>query len=351
MKAVTAFGGVFALALWLASPSTAHAQTKSDAAAQAVFKDGLDKFDKGDFAAACPLLERAVELSSTPALGGMLTLAECFEKIDRPASAWGLYGKVAAAAKSEGQTDRAEKARKAADRLEPTLPKVHFAWKRSGPEPPNLRVHFGGVVIPADAWDVALPIDPGTTRFEFQANDRVSSTIKSDIPSGPGVTEVEAPELFAPPDGRAPVPGAEHRTIGPTHGDDPSHASAIGGVGVTGIVMGSIGLIGVGSSVGLMVDAKSKWNTAVTKDCGGNLSRCSTLGGIDSARSQGTAASAVFGVGLGLAAIGTGMLIVDVVTRSKKPSASTSEPALSFGAAPDGHGRGSAFASARWSLW
>ena len=333
--------------LLVSTPS--FAQTKSDTAAQAVFQQGLAKYESGDFASACPLLQRAIDLSSSPAIGGMLTLADCLEKTDRPASAWGLYGKALAAARAEGQTERADKARKAVERLEPTLPRVHFVWRSTTAKPAGLQVAFAGESIPADAWDVAIPVDPGTTRFSFSAEGSKKGTRTTEIPRGPGTTEVEVPDLAASEtsSSSASVPVTPPA---PLHGDR-QPPRAMGGLGVAGAVVGAVGVIGIGVSVGLILDAKSKWKAAVTRDCGGHLDRCSSLEGIDSARHQGNGASVAFGVGLGVAAVGTTMLIVDLATRHEHPYAASSHPVITAGVAPDGKGGGAGFASARWSTW
>ena len=339
------------VALGLFAPSSASAQSKSDAAAQAVFEDGLAKFERGEFAAACPLLQRAVQISSTPALGGMLTLAECYEKTGRPASAWGLYKKVAALANADGKTDRADKARKAAERLEPTLPRVKFVRKGAGEAPAGLSVKYGDEVVPADLWDVALPVDPGTLRFTFEADGRSSTTRSAEVPKGASVTEVPVPDLepASRDTSRAPPPTLVST---PPPLEIPEGASGqkggLGAPGIAGIVVGAVGIVGVAASIGVIVDAKGKWKEAVAHDCGGNASQCSTLAGIDAARGQGDAATAVFGVGIGLAAIGTGILIYDLARHAKKDSAGSASTTFAFGAMPDPRGGGSGFATVQW---
>lgn len=300
----------------------AMAQPKSDTSAEAIFEEGLAKFDKGDFAAACPLLARAVELSSTEALGGLLTLAECYEKIDRPASAWGLYRKVAARAAASNQADRAELARKSVARLEPFVPKV--AFRAPDPVPPGLRVKFGGETIPADVWTVPLPIDPGEATFVFEADGRAPKTSSVTIPKGSSTTEVSPPSL----DLVGPSADTGDPTLSPllTPKAPDEGGSALEGLGIAGIVIGAVGVGGLFASLGVALDAKSKWDEAVTNECDGDPTRCTSLTGIDDARGQGDAASAVFGISLGLAAVGAGLLIVDLATGKSDASARTTLP-------------------------
>ena len=297
---------------------SASAQPKSDTAAEAVFQEGIAKLDRGDYAAACPLLERAIALSSTEALGGMLTLAECFEHVDKPASAWALYKRVAARAAVSNEATRMDAANAAAARLEPVLPRVRFTV----PAAPiaGLVVRHGDDSFPSDVWDVPLPVDPGSMSFRFEAPGFESKTLVVEIPKGSGTTAVAAPSLVR---AGASIDAASSTTSASNATPDKGGA-LLGGVGIAGVVVGAVGIVGVGASAGVMADAKGKWTDAVTNDCDGDPTRCRTTSGIEDARAQGDAASAVFGVGVGLAAVGAALVIVDLVTRPSTPPAKAS---------------------------
>lgn len=322
-----------ALIAVLAWTLPAAAQPSGDVAAEAVFEQGLRKFEAGNFAEACPLLARAVELSTTEALGGTLTLAECYEKIDRPATAWGLYKRVAARGLVTGQKDRADAAQRAADRLEPTLPRVDLRAGSSAPA--GLRVRVGKETIPADVWAVPLPVDPGSTSFTFEADGLAPRTITIEIPKGPSSTEVVAPDLSG---ARAPADS----TPSP-NGAEPAAGSLLGAIGITGIVTGAVGLATLGASLGVMVDAKSRHDDAIAADCAGQLDRCSTLAGLDEARAQGDVGGALFGVGIGLAAAGVGLVILDAALGPTSPTKESASIGLVV--AP-----GLAYASWQWRL-
>ncbi len=317
------------------------AQAKSDAAAEAIFQQGLAAVDRGDHAAACPLFERAIELSSTEALGGMLTLADCYEHVGRPSSAWGVYKRVAARAIVAKEEDRARQAERAAARLEPTLPRVRFT--RPSAAPPGLRVRVGADTVPADVWQVSIPVDPGSATFTFEANGLTPVTKTVVIPSGPSTTDVTAPTLS-----RAPAPDSRPAGPQPVATTTPAHdGGGLGSVGIAGVVVGGIGVIGAASSAGVMSAAKSDWQAAVDADCDGDPTRCRTLDGVDAARATGTVGTAVFGVGLGLAAIGAGLFIYDLVGSSK----SSATPTARFdGGVDPGSGEASARLSLGWTL-
>ena len=154
-----------AQALWLAmaaSPRDAAAQP----AAEAVFEEGLRQFEAGQFAEACPRLEAAVTMTNRTAVGGMLLLAQCWEKIGRLASAWSLFREVAAMATQAGQEDRRQEAADGEARLAPRLHRIALNVSPELAAVPGLRILHEGVVVPREAWGVPFPADPGTARLD-----------------------------------------------------------------------------------------------------------------------------------------------------------------------------------------
>lgn len=326
--------GPLALAIALAMPSRSYAQA-GDVAAEALFKEGVAKLDAGDFSTACPLLERAIAASTTEALGGMLALAECYEKTSRPASAWALYKKVGARAAAAGQSPRAAEAEGAASRLEPTLPRVRFVPPVD--PPPGLRVRYGAEVVPAAVWGVALPMDPGLITMTFEADGREPTQVEVEVPAQTTVTDVPAPSLRAEE--------GNYDRMRPEHGPIEPAAGPLRPIGIAGVVVGSVGVAGAIASAVIAADAKSKWDDAVDADCPDGLDRCASLEGIDAARTQGDAGTVAFGVGMGLVAVGAGLLIYDLVTG---PSPAT--PAVGVAIVPR-EGGFDAAAAVRFVTW
>ncbi|NUO52575.1 MAG: hypothetical protein HOV80_27325 [Polyangiaceae bacterium] len=265
----------------------------------------------------------------------MLALAECYEKSNRPASAWALYKKVGARAAAAGQTPRATEAETAASRLEPTLPRVRFVAP-SAP-PPGLRVRYGTEVVDAAAWAVALPMDPGKIEMTFEADGRAPKKLQVEIPAEATVTDVAVPDLEAQE--------GDHDRMHPEREHTEADSGPIGPIGIAGIVIGSVGAAGAIASAIIAADAKSKWDEAVAADCPGGLTECSSLEGIDSARAQGDAGTVAFGVGIGLVAVGAGLLIYDLVT-----GPSSSAPAVGVAIVPR-EGGFDAAATARITTW
>src|SRR5687767_4595561 len=87
----------------IAAPAAAQ-PSESVAAAEQLFTQARDLFDAGDYAAACPRFEASYKLD--PALGTLLNLATCHERLGALASAWGRYREVVAVAKKAGDVTR-----------------------------------------------------------------------------------------------------------------------------------------------------------------------------------------------------------------------------------------------------
>ena len=73
------------VALLLAAPSVL-AQGRDPAAAEALFTEGRKAFDAGDYRIACARFAESQRLD--PAVGTLINLAACNEKLDNLALAW-----------------------------------------------------------------------------------------------------------------------------------------------------------------------------------------------------------------------------------------------------------------------
>src|SRR5512138_3647032 len=104
----------------IASPIDAHAQPADNTAlAEQLFNEGRELGKANNWAAACPKFEASLRYD--PAVGTRLNLATCYEKVNKPASAWGQYREAADVAAKQGDTKRRDFAQKAAAALEPRL--------------------------------------------------------------------------------------------------------------------------------------------------------------------------------------------------------------------------------------
>jgi hypothetical protein len=151
------------------APKTARAQEPTSdavAQAQALFEEASRKLDRREFAAACPMLERALELAPT-ANGARLALAECYEGAGRRASAWRTYVETAEMAGRLGQPQRQEHAREKAEALRREVGLVIVTIDPSVRDLQTLSVTLAGQTLAANAWGTPLPMDGG--RYALRA--------------------------------------------------------------------------------------------------------------------------------------------------------------------------------------
>src|SRR5215467_9817965 len=89
----------------VAAPSAAMAQGEqrgtAKVAAEALFQEGRRLMAAGKAVDACPKFAESERLDPSP--GTMLNLANCYEKTDRPATAWATYREGVSIAASLGR--------------------------------------------------------------------------------------------------------------------------------------------------------------------------------------------------------------------------------------------------------
>ena len=141
------------------SASIAHAQAGDRAAAaEDLFRQGLQLTRSGRFADACPKFAESHRLD--PAFGALVNLAACYEKLGRTASAWQAYVDAADLARDKGQAARAKTARDKAGRLAPRLVRLEI---RLGPDVDvrGLQITRNGAPLDPALLGHAVPVDPG----------------------------------------------------------------------------------------------------------------------------------------------------------------------------------------------
>lgn len=289
------FGAVAALTL---PPSRSRAATPADsAAAQALFEQAKRLLKEGKAAEACPKLEESQRLD--PGSGTLLNLARCYEQTDRVASAWNKYLEAAAAAAGSGNVQREKEARARAATLRPTLSELVIEVSADAKALSGLELTRDGERVGQAQWGVPIPADAGEHRIAASAPGH-ESWQGVVVVKGPGGTFAATVPALPPVGGVAPVhvnpEPAPTGTAEPARpsgglGTQRTVALAAGGVGVVGVVVGSI--------FGL----KSKSNhDEAEKYCDG--SRCTDARGISagnaahSAGNVSTVAMIIGGVGL-----------------------------------------------------
>ena len=304
------------------------AQAQDSAAAQALFERGVADLEAGRLESACPALAESHRLDPHP--GTLVALAECEAKADKIASAFGHYqdylGWVSRLSpeQQERHADRVANARVQTDLLRPRIPTLTLVLPPTAPR--GLVVERDGVVLQGPALGVALPIDPGehvvVTRDAAGNETRATvvigagQVIRLDLrvpnpsPAPPPVVPQapKAPSILAPKAPKTAAPGPNPlRTWG----------WVAGGVGVTGVVVGSIaGVVALGQK------------RVVDDHCRGLA--CDDEG--KRAANSGQSAAAVSTVAFGVGLVGLGTSLVMLLTSDRETSASGNyRPTVAFG--------------------
>lgn len=231
---------VFVTALVAISPS-ARAQGQG-ITAEALFDQGRTLVKEGKIDEACTKFAESHRLD--PAVGTLIYLADCHERAGRVATAWVTWRSAHAASVSTNQRDRAEMAKKRADALEPTLPRLTVTAK----DTPGVSVKRGSEELRRASWGSPLPVDPGESVVTASADGYETFTKTVRLAKGESVT-VEIPELVKS--------GGSMTTVAPTAGiasvtsaAPPTADAAKDHSGLSqktvGMIVGGAGLVGLG---------------------------------------------------------------------------------------------------------
>jgi hypothetical protein len=192
--------------------------------------------------------------------------------------------------------------------LRAATPTVVFSVKDDADQDlTQVHVTLDGAPLTDRLDGTAIPIDPGPHRFTFAASGKNKEERAFVIREGekdrrervvlvttggpaPAATAVPA---TPPPDATAPAPAEAPPKDGKTQR---IAGVAVGGAGVVGLVVGSI----------LGLAAHSKYNDALTNECGGVASNCKQAGVDDgkSAHSEAAVSTVLFVAGAALVAGG-----------------------------------------------
>jgi hypothetical protein len=188
---------ILAFALLL-SPS-AQGQSGNKSAATALFKEGRDAFDKGDFPTACTKF--AESQKADPAPGTLLNLAVCEDRLGKLLSAkQRLEELIPQLPKSD---DRIPFAKELAVKLDERIPRLKLILARTAP--PDTKVKLAGESAPLPL-DTPIPMDPGKHDLVVTAPGRLGVQVQVQLEEKQRVEQAVAPgvslaaETDKPPD-------------------------------------------------------------------------------------------------------------------------------------------------------
>lgn len=278
-----------------AQSAPAADRTATDIKAEELDQNGMALLKQGKVAEACPRF--AESFRTRPGTGVLMRLALCHEQSGKWASAWHAYRDAAARATTSGDSAVAGLAQKRAAAIEPRLSHLVLRLDASTAAVQGLEVTCDGNLLAPTANGVALELDPGEHVVTASAPGRspFSQTIR--VGEGAGNYEVaislplQQTATTVPP----PVSGAAsvQQQGAPYWSTQRMAAVAAGGLGVAGVVVGTV--------FGLKV--ASKMDQARDR-CGGATSGCpqESLALQDQAETPARLSTAAFTLGvLGLA--------------------------------------------------
>lgn len=306
----------------LLASGRARAQTAASAPrtpAQRLFDEGRALDVRGLHDEACGKFAESEALE--PAVGTLLNLATCADRLGSTATAWRRYREAATLAARNGDGDRESSARRSALEIEKRLSRLVLT-------PPTRGVPASAVITrDADAvsWsDVAtpVPVDPGQHVIAITAPGFKPWSTSIDVGRGPIVVAVALPELqregTARTSDESPAPSVPAAAMA-----SPFERERSGSLGTTfAYVVGAVGVAALGVGTYYALRARAVW-TDVTARCPD--ARCpdaATATALaprqEEAARDGTAAT--IALASGVAAIGTGAFLYILSLRSPSSS-------------------------------
>lgn len=245
-----------AAASFATSPTLAQddaAEVDADqAAGRSLFQEGLKLYEAGNYTEACSMFERS--LARYPGLGTRGKLAQCYEKIDKPASALEQYREVAELAGQAGQEARERVARDRAEALASQVPRLVVEVPENA-KLEGLSIKVGDEALSPELYGKEAPYDPGTYEVSASAPNHDAWRQTAELKNYrsiriiiPKLVETATPAPAPVP--AAPLPVAPPPAAPPPPADEPDRSSerpwqmplgiALTGVGAVALVVGGV---------------------------------------------------------------------------------------------------------------
>ena len=307
----------------LASDARAQLSAQDKALADAFFEEGVKLLRAGKVAEACPKL--AESQKKDPAIGTSLYLAECYERSGKIASAWAEFHQAEDMARAR-QDNRASLAKTRADRLSPSKLVITLT---PGADLPGLEVRRDGELVAPAQYGLASPIDGGHHVIVATAPGHHRFNWSGDVPAQQGSVVVTIPKLVeavtTSPTEPEPPPTVPTVTATVTSPPPPPPIAAergrgLGGGKIAGLVIASVGLVGlgIGTAMGLVANGNySATFTSAEDHCvkgGGCLSQAGVTAQ-NNAKTLADWSTGVF-VGGGVALV-SGLVLFFILPKSK----------------------------------
>jgi hypothetical protein len=287
------------------------------AAAESLYREATQLARDGKFELACPKYETSQKLD--PALGTMLRLADCWDRVGRTASAWALFLEAQTLSAKLGEVERQQIAGQRAAALEARLTRIILRAPLDTPA--GYQVRLGGAPIDQQVWSTPLPIDPGTVELTATAPGYITSKKVFQIKESSDVSEVWVPRLKKEP---AAAPAAAP-VAATTSAPEERRGRWLK---PTGIAVGAVGLSGLAAGGVFAYFAQKNYETSLEQCLVSDRNQC-TAGGVSlrsTALRQADYSTVFLAAGGGLAALGLGLVLLSP-SRDRSGEASHPETA------------------------
>jgi hypothetical protein len=279
--------------------------------AQALFDEGLSDMKAGRLKLGCAMIKRSLDLDARA--GTLFTLAECYSRAGKSASAVEMYDRFLAVYEAMPPDQRAQQeARAELSRGERTRLVSQVAWLTvlvPDSAPPGVVVTRDGEPFNPGLFGVATAVDPGTHVFTARVPDGPLTEERMEIAPGERRNMILT---IRTAEGAVPIP----KEVGPVGTpDDGGQSHAVtpwfwvaGGIGVAGLATGAV------TGAILLSDAATiKGDCPGARDADGNI-LCRTQKAVDDAkRAQRTLAPATT-VALSVGAVGVAVAVILLLT-------------------------------------
>jgi hypothetical protein len=324
----------------------AWSQAGESAAADALFEAGRKAAEAGDYSAACPKFAESYRLD--PAMGTLLNVADCEERLGHVATAWTTYRKAIELLAPKDA--RVAFAKKKVAELEKRIP--YLTVKLAAQAPAGAVVTRDGVEIGASSLGIAIPVDPGKhavivtapgyreRRYDLDLAESESRELIAE-PSKEGASPAVAPvPQAAPPPKPAesmPLDASQQVPVTkpPAEPGPPLASTSDGATGsgtrTAGYVVGGVGVVGLVLGVVLRATAFGQQGTIDGHCSAARFCDDTGLDAVSKAKTLQTASTVSLAVGL--AGFGTGLALI-----LSNPARPTSSTALSPTVLPGGAG-------------
>jgi serine/threonine-protein kinase len=229
----------------------AQASASDKAAAEALFDQGVRLMKQNSFAEACTKLEESDRID--PAVGTLLYLAECYERVGKTASAWATFREAASLAANSNQGDRARVAGARAQDLEPKLSRLSVEVAPEVATIPGVVVKRGLQRIEPSLYGTALPVDPGEYKVEVTAPGYEPWRAPIKVEPGGASASVRVPALVksseplnAAPAQPAVTPPSGASAATPAQPVVAQTSDGLSTQETLGLVVGVVGVVGIG---------------------------------------------------------------------------------------------------------